>query len=176
MAEPLQLKVLKAFRDHLTFINPTNESEGTGAAYDLDLRGKVWFNRNKFGATEVPALALLESPRPGGSLPVGENKYYRSDTWLLLLQGFVADSDKTGEAAYWLKAYTEERLARLVKIDRSSGKPSFPDEYFLGNLIDGLTIEQGVVRPPEENISPTAFFYIPLTVKLVTDSSAPFVA
>ncbi len=176
MAEPQDLQILNALVAHLEFINPDNESAGAGAAYTFDLRSKVWIARNQFGLSEVPALALLESPRPLTGIGVGEDRLKRKEEWNILLQGF-ADDDKTtpGSTAYWLKAYTVERLARLVAVN-DQGRPAFPEEHFLGKLITGLTIGQGVVRPPEANVSPTAFFYIPLLVSRVTDSSNPFAA
>ncbi len=66
------------------------------------------------------------------------------------------------------------RLARLIQMDPRTGTPTFPDEHFLGSLISGLTIGQGVVRPPDEKVSPKAFFYIPLVVELSTDVSNPY--
>lgn len=173
-AIPQDLAILQALQTHLAFINPENESPGAGDAYRFDLRDKVWISRNQFGINEVPAVAILESPRPLTGIGAGEDKLKRNEEWNLLVQGF-ADDDKTspGSTAYWLKAYVVERLARLVAIN-DQGRPAFPEEYFLGKLITGLTIGQGVVRPPEANVSPTAFFYLPLLVKRVTDSSNPF--
>ena len=47
--------------------------------------------------------------------------------------------------------------------------------YMLGNTISGFAIGPGVVRPPQDQVSSKAFFYLPVIVRLPVDVSKPFV-
>jgi hypothetical protein len=58
-------------------------------------------------------------------------------------------------------------------VDNEKGVPVFPGVYRLGGLIAKLTVAQPVVRPPEEGLSDTAFFFLPLRVGLKVDLRNP---
>jgi len=170
-----QLKVLRALTELLEGINPTNEDPETLAPYTVDLRNKVFRGRTTLGANvTMPALALLEAPTPVESLHAGKDSLTKLEGWRLLLQGFAADDQiNPTDPAYDLKALVERRLSRVIETKQHNGEGLFPEHYLLGKLLTDLKILQGVVRPPEEKISATAFFYIPLVVGLTTNASRP---
>lgn len=180
--DPIQLQIIERLKTHLEYINPTNVDpafEANGLLpeqYSVDLRNKVFLGRTTLGADVImPALSILEAPVPVTSLHAGEGGLKKAEEWKLLLQGFaVEDKQNPSRPAYWLKAKVEMRLSRLI--DEVSGIPKYKDEYRLGGLVGGLVINQGVVRPPEQNISSTAFFYIPLVITYATNTANPYKA
>lgn len=177
-----QLRILKSLRALLEGINPTEidpayELCGQPAEnYDIDLRSKVFFGKTTIGTdVTLPALSVLEAPTPVAALHGGEEGVLKYENWRLLLQGFARnDQANPTEPAYALKAQVEQRLSRVIAVKQRNGDPLFPEHYMLGSLIGGLTISQGVVRPPEEKISATAFFYIPLIVNMGTNAANPY--
>jgi hypothetical protein len=54
--------------------------------------------------------------------------------------------------------------------------PAYPDIYLLGGLIADMTINPGVVRPPEQGVSSKAYFYLPLVVSYAFNASRPTAA
>jgi hypothetical protein len=166
--DPQELLVLKTLSGHLEGLTPAN-------GYDHDMAGRVFRGRSIFGAeTDVPFLSILEHPNPDDGPEAGPEKAVRHDKWKLLLQGFVTD-DKTNplDPAYKLKAEVVLRLSEINAVKPQGGGPKFPI-YRLANLVTDFHIGKGVVRPPTVNVSPTAFFYIPLTVGLKTNTLDPY--
>lgn len=173
--DPKKLRILKALCDHLDGVNPLIKDPETGEAYEIDLRKHISRGRAIIGADEtLPHVSFLENPRQANGQEAGADKIRRTDTWSLLVQGFAVD-DKANptDPAYVLNDIVAKRLAMIVEIDDETGNPKFPDIHLLGGLILSMTIGQGVVRPPTANVSPTAFFYLPLDIKLVTDPRNP---
>lgn len=173
-----QLAIMKRLTAQLEAINPSNidPADDIGGPYNVDLRGQVKRGRKVFGKEQrYPFIAILESPQPAPVVGVGYDKVKRKEYWNLLLQGFVTDDkDNPSDPAYDLKAVVEMRLSRIVAVDTSNGNALYPDDYLFGGLIDTLEIGQGVVSPPDEKVSAQSFFYIPLSVCLITDVSKPF--
>lgn len=182
MMIPKQLLALRRLTEFLEGINPDNEDPSTGEAYTYDLRKAVFRGRTTLGDNDpYPALSLLESPKPEIGEGAGHENAVRLEDWTLLLQGFADDDKKNPtDPAYWLKAVVEQRLSRIIAINEGpgmkEGDPLFPDDYMLGRLFAKFTIGQGVVRPPTVNVSPTAFFYLPLVVRWKTDVRQPYQA
>lgn len=172
---PKQLQIMQRLTAHLEKISADFYPD-FGFPEDFNLAGAVFRGRTTLGPSDpYPALTILEAPNPKTGAPASENNRKRHEDWVLLIQGFVRDdAENPTDPAYELKAITEFHLARLIAIREQDGEPLFPDEYLLGKLLTGLTIGQGVVRPPEVQVSPKAFFYIPVTVKLVTDPTKPY--
>lgn len=164
-----QLAVLKRLTAHL---------EGTEVDGG-DLTGRVFRGRTTLGTNiKYPALAMLEPPAPlqNPGDTAAEHGIKRSEGWRIALQGFAEDDPvNPSDPAYELKAKVEERLSQIILLEEESGDPVFPNAYLLGRLINGLVIGQGIVRPPEANVSATAFFYMPLLVKIATNVSKPYV-
>lgn len=174
---PRRLRILIALCQHLEGINPSNvdPSDDAGGMYSEDLQDRIFRGRAVLGAdVPVPALALLEAPQPPGLSAVGYDRTVRKSNWDLLLQGFVQD-DKANptDPAHVLMAKVEARLARIVAVD-SQGEPLYGSEYLLGGLINNLQIGFGVARPPDQQVSAHAFFYIPLTLDVTSDVANPY--
>lgn len=162
---PPRLLVLHKLTELLEGINPLN-----GYAYNLT--ESVFRGRALFGE-EAPDtwLNIIESPRPDYGLFVGDDQG-RSEGWVLLLQGYtkLPDNKHPLDELYYLAAEVENRLAAIVatKAD-GSGRPAFPDLYYLGRdasgrtLITGIEIGPPVVRPASEP-SNKASFYLALRV------------
>lgn len=165
-----QLLILQRLTAHLDGITEDN-------GYSVNVAGHVYRGRTVFGdESELPALSLIEAPRPDdASVPAGAEKLKRLEQWVLLLQGWsLDDGDNPTDSVYELKAAAEKRLSEIVVID-GSGRPVNSATHRLGGLIDSMIIGPGVVRPPQENVSSRAFFYLPLTIGLVVDLRQPFV-
>lgn len=181
MPDSKKLQVLKALTSHLEAINPTNIDPATDEAYVLDLRGNVSRGRTIFGESDVksitqPLVSILEAPRTTDPVGVGD-RITRSSLWQLLVQGFVKDQrENPTDPAYDLSAAVEMRLSRLIKVNERNGEAQYPEEYMLGGLVKDLRIGEGIVRPSDPQVSPTAFFYLPVGVELVTDLSNPYAA
>jgi hypothetical protein len=175
-----KLAVMRALCEHLEGI-----TRDAGYEYDLTpttVQGKttprVWRGRAVFGdETPVPCLSVLEAPTPDESPFVGgENEGQVHAQWVLLVQGWVqTPDDHPTDPAYQFMAAVEHRLHEIISV-RSNGRPVNADAYMLGNRIAGLRVGPGVVRPPQDQVSSRAFFYLPLAVKLAVDISQPFVA
>lgn len=170
-----QLAILKFLTDHLEGINPSNENPATGEPYTTDLSGSVVRGVLTIGSDrKVPLLAINEPPTPTDSLFADAGATKKKEVWRLLLQGFAeADENNSNDPAYLLKAITEQRLSRLV--EETQGRHTFPEgKAFAKLVIAKLKVHQGVVRPPDDKVSPTAFFYIPLTIEMGTDICNPY--
>lgn len=181
MADPKQLRVLKKLVAHLEGINPTNVDPATGAAYDIDLRGRVFRGRSLLTIDDAEdAISILEFPRQELVSPVGDHGIVRQLSWQIMLQGWPQDDpENPSDPAYAMLAKCEMRLARLVA-QKSNGRGAmYPDEYMLG-LHDGqhelttLSIAPGVVRPPEDAASRLAMFYMPLVLGVRVDVANPY--
>jgi len=48
--------------------------------------------------------------------------------------------------------------------------------YRLGNLVDSVSVGVGLVRPPDQNVSDKAMFWLTVSVKIIEDISDPYKA
>jgi hypothetical protein len=169
---PKRLAALRALTAHLEGINPDQNNPFSQSPYDIDLRGKVVRGKTVIGSgMKTPFLSILEAPVPAEGFFAGDNRV--ETTLKVLLQGFAEDdAANPTDPAYFLQATVEQRLS-LINAQKE-GRARFPDFYFLNGAMVGFTIHPGVVRPPEGNVSPTAFFYTPLTIKLTYDVTNPY--
>lgn len=171
-----QLAVMMRLTALLERINPLETNTALDAPFAMDLRRKVFRGRMTLG-TEVtmPAVALLESPSPFDAQYGGAEDVMKAEGWRILVQGFAADDkDNPLDPAYELKAALEVQLSRVIAVDKGQGKPVFPEDHMLGNLISGLKIGQGVARPPE-GTTQYVCCYLPLIVQLQTNATNPYV-
>jgi hypothetical protein len=179
-----QLQIIKKLTTLVERINPTNNDPGTEQPYAYDLRNKVFRGRTVYGMEKghkPPFVSLLEVPRPPEGIYVGDQKRVRKESFGLLVQGFMPEDDNAPhptDSAYVLKAMVEQEICRATVIDRQ-GNPLYPADYMFGTfsgqqMISSLTIVQGAVRPAEANVSPTAFFYLPVVIEFVFDPAAPW--
>jgi len=169
-----QLDFLVRLTAHLEGIVPAN-------GYDFDLVDKVFRGRRVFGADDPdPLLSVVEHLSADVTLDTaGENRTSRSETWVLLVQGWARVlGEHPTDLLYNLKAATEHRLARCIQIG-GNGRPVYPGEYFLGlhkKNVTMLTIGPGVVSAPTSaDSSMRSFFYLPLGVGWASDVCDPFV-
>lgn len=172
---PTRLLVLQRLCDHL----------GTLVA-DVDgklepMAGKVFRGRNLFGEetrVNLPIISIVEAPRPDAGVGyLSDWSELRDEMWTLLVQGRVTDNAiLPSDGAYWLCAAVEQHLLQISSTDRDSGEPTHPSVFNLGGLICELQIAPPVVRPPEDKVSSTAFFFLPIRVRLVTQSSGVYTA
>jgi hypothetical protein len=152
---------LRALTDGLKEITPAN-------GYEHDLRGAVYRGRVRFGPeTPVPFVTIVERlPEPGAPAPVPDRSGLISDTWRLLVQGFVdEDHENPTDPAYLLAADVNRRIYR----ERERGT-------FFGHRVPGvfvvedILVERTLVRPPDET-SNQAYFWSELAVKVIEAAS-----
>ncbi len=167
---PRQLVILKRLTAHM-------EGMTEAAGYGFDMVGRVYRGRTTLGAeTPVPAIVILEDPRPVDGNPGGAAGLVRNTRWPLLIQGFAKEDEKhPTDPAYYLKAAVERRLAEITQ-EGGNGRPAFPHIYRLKGLISDLVIGNGVVRPPQKDVSDTAFFWLPIGVGYAHDARNPTMA
>lgn len=165
-----KLYILRELTEYLETI-----SKATG--YLHDLQGQVFRGRMIFGSeTETPFLSLMEAPRqidPNGG--GGQTKSVQNETWTILIQG-VADNDTNNplDPAYNLLADVQAAFGKLIATQPNTGDPVHPELYMLGDLLVDLSFQIPIVRPPEREVSDTAFFYFPFTLRVVTDLADPY--
>lgn len=186
MADDLRLTIQKRLTAYL-------EGEVSVAnGYQHDLAGKVFRGRTKYnheedGGVGVPLLSILESP-DADRFPLrtgyqdGVESATQREGYVLLVQGWVEnDSVNPTDPAYPFLADVKKALARLAEAETVYGargpvhNPRFnPETYMLGGLISGLTIEPGTVRPPMEQVSSNAFFWLRVVLQVVEDTNDPY--
>lgn len=168
MTDAKKLVILKRLTDHLKTIVPD-------ADHDFDLSSGVYRGKQQFGEeAPLPALSILENPRPDHGLLGGEHGIAYKEDWVLLLQGWVKDDhENPTDPAYNLMAAVEKKLSELIDID-DNGEPLYPSVYLLGGLIVELRVGPGVCRPPQEGLSSKAFFFLPLTLTLSYSIAEPY--
>lgn len=163
-AEPLQITVLEALKDHLEGITE-------GDTYFHTLLGRVHIGRPILDDEDanpdeivvtilenpIPEDERLQSTRAGGEV---------SGRWGLFIQGFVPITDKTAKFltrdAYCLK---EDILCRLTELRTPRGRGSAPSPLLGIREIVNIHFDRGVVGADEKR-SNWATFWVPLTIDL----------
>lgn len=162
MIDSFRLKVVKALTDALAEITPAN-------GYQHNMTGRVY--RGRLMLTEedgLPAIAINEPPQLKDSPPTRENGSAKTEL-TLLIQGFVKDDRiNPTDPAYRLLADVQKRLAAEKVRDDGFDLLGF------GERVTGLSIGQGVVRPPDEVVSATAHFWLPVTLTFGERLTDPF--
>ncbi len=143
-------------------------------AYGYDMTGRVFRGRAVLGKSDpVPCITVLEAPTSATGTGAGDARMVRNTPWPLLIQGFVQDDKQhPTDPAYDLMAQVVRRLSEIVET-KPNGQPADPSVYRLGGLISDLIIENGVVRPPQENVSDKAFFWLPVTIGFANNARRP---
>lgn len=172
--ESKRLKILKALSDHLmseiTELNGYNNTL-TNAVF----RGRLVFDQHM----PVPAISILENIDPdrfprrvGGD--EGRSAIQKDD-WILLIQGWGKDDPvNPTDPAYELMADTKKALAKINQGPDPYSNRGGHANYMLDGLIAGLTMEPGTVRPPQEQVSDKAFFWMRIVLKVVEDTQDPY--
>jgi hypothetical protein len=173
VADSKRLTVLKAICTHLaTEVTVVNGYKHT--LTDKVFRGRMFVTNND----PVPMVSILENidpdryPRRAG----GENEHAKTaEDWILLVQGWAEnDAENPTDPAYELMADVRKALAKIIK-RRAPDEPG-PENpnYRLGGLIAGMTMEPGIARPPLEQVSAKAFFWMRVSIKFVEDPNDPY--
>lgn len=174
MADSKRLTVLKKLCEFLAAeITEANGYKHTLAANAVT-RGRMFSTNND----PLPMVTILENidpdryPRPAG----GEHEHVTTaEDWVLLVQGWaVDDKENPCDTAYELMADVRKALAKLKQ--RPSPVTADPENpnFLLGGLIAGMTMEPGIARPPIEQVSSKAFFWMRVVIKLVEDPNDPY--
>ncbi len=170
----VKLAILKKLTEHL---QPIEFDSYNGKHYSME--DAVFRGRTVFGdEVHEPFVTILEKPRQLLGPVAGDSKTVRDDAWDLLVQGFAADDKKNPlDPGYELLAYVEERMSRLLLQKTNGGGPVYPEEHLLGmkGIVTSISFIIPIVRPPEVDVSDTAFFYMPLSIGVKTDMAKPFI-
>lgn len=176
-----KLKILKKLTEHLEGIVPSWDDLPPGMEGEtcpFDLSKSVFRGRLEFGdEVKNPFLAVLEAPRQLDPLSVGSSRLVAEEDWTVLIQGFADDDKKHPlDPAYTLLAWVQMRLARITTENRNGARGGlYPAEWRLGGLVSEIRYQIPIVRPGKDNVSDTAYFYLPVSVGNVTDLNMPFV-
>jgi hypothetical protein len=175
-----KLLIMKKITAHLEGIVPTwtdlpPEMDGVECPYDLSksiYRGRVVFGDE----VKPPFIAILEAPRqidPNGG---GDSRLLQDEDWTLLIQGFAIDDKKhPTDPAYDLLAWVQMRMSRITAERKSGGRGGqYPQEWRLGGLVAPIRYQIPIVRPGQDDVSGSAYFYMPISVGTVTDLTMPF--
>lgn len=151
-----------------TILNEITVANGFNTENKGTYRGRSQFGQE----TDVPFLALLESPRSDISDWATEDNTVSKDAWTLLIQGFVSANgqEHPTDAAYIFLHDVETQLGKIASA-RSNGMSGgkYPDYFMLGGLITKIELDPAVVRPGGDDVSPMAYFYQPVRLTIVRD-------
>jgi hypothetical protein len=164
--DALKLRIMQALTTLIEGCNPENVNARTGAVFDYDLRGKVFRGKMDFGQeTALRFVTMIEPPMQGDGPGANFFDQDRNDPWRLLVHGFTKNSTPhTTDDAYNFSEDVRLRIGRALAMKGPS--PMFQDDYLLGRTASALVVHQTVVRGPVQNVSATAFFYLPLSISL----------
>ena len=173
MADSYILQVEKALTDHIL-----NTIEG------YDLTDAVWRARGRVGGRgshePLPAVSLIQAPEvEPETIEVGRGAV-RMRQVLYFIQGWTDigdDFDNQTDSAHNLMAAVKKSLAPIMTPPTKSN-----EFYHLRNynpngndLIESLELGIGLVRPPDDEVSPTAaYFWLPIRLGLVESPADPY--
>lgn len=176
MADPFRLRVQKALTAALEEITPDNGYVSDLAPFlsEGDQEKRVFRGRIYFGEGDpLPMVSILEDPiQPEHDLGSPRSSKGRTN-WVLLLQGFVDDDPvNPTDPAHFLMADVKRRLVLLKESENSSvGLLGFGTK---APMVESLEFDGGVVRPPDAEVSATAYFWMRLELALVEDHKESF--
>lgn len=168
MPEPFRLEVLRALTLRL--------KEITDIVDGVDDYGRpqahVYRGRDLFGENDpLPIVSILEDPAEPSKMDSKAPHTRHQNDFNLIIQGFVADdAENPTDPAYYLSAKIVEKLAEV-----KSEKMNILGFGCKLPCVTNMTIGVPVVRPADNEVSSTAFFYLSLSLQLVEDSEKPFV-
>ena len=148
-----------------------------GLGTPVDLSNSVYRGRILLGVETrtFPILSLLEAARPDQAVDFhGDWDDWRSEGWTVLIQGMIDDDPiHPTDRAYYLQAAVEKRLS-LITADNQFGQPVDPAVFNLGGLINRIEVGPPVVRPPEDKVSATGFFFQPVRLGIAGRIGEPY--
>lgn len=173
MSDSYMLIVEKALTEHLEAqITANGVYDMTNAVYRG--RGRV----GGFSSREpLPMLSLIMAPEVEPETIEAGMGRSRTRKVLYFIQGWAALGDVKQETdeAHRLLAETKKAMASILA-------PEEGPYYMLrdyspekSNLLSSLDMGLGVVRPPEEDVSPTAsYFWLPILLGLIENPADPY--
>lgn len=182
-ADPFRLRVQKAIGSSL-------ELNVSGTEFNYTLADHVFRGRALFGPSDGTYLvSILEPPVPPEEIVKPPEVVKGPVLWNLLIQGFLPDDPANpSDQGHVLMADVKKRFAMEKKrfVDGAIEQSErFRNPFGLGMMRDGVPaanyiqeisfIGTGIVRPPDDGVSDKAYFWLPLTLKLVEDIENPFV-
>lgn len=150
-----------------------------GSDYNNTLAGNVYRGRTVFDEDDsLPCVSILDNLNPDRYPSVaGKDDGEAGDAssrWILLIQGWVEDDKKNPtDPAENLMADVKKAIAKLDHDPNPMSDEEQSDNYLLGGLINGLDIEPGTVRPPDQN-SAKAYFWMRVILKFTENVRDPF--
>lgn len=164
MTDSVRLGIMKQLAAQIQTITPAN-----GYTHDLSaavFRGRFWFGEED----PLPMVSILEGLTPDKApTTAGFHQREQMDYWPLLIQGWVADdAENPTDPAHALMAEVKQALGQL----RAQVNDFSLTGPFKGHVAE-MTIQPGVVRPPEQ-LSPKAYFWLQIVLKTVEDVENPF--
>ena len=175
MADSKRLTTLKALSDFLS----GEVTVANGYKHDLDVPGAVVRGRLFFDKDDpLPGLSILENIDPDRFPRTAGGDYEHpltKENWTLLIQGWAKDDKQNPtDPAYELMADVRKALAKLVKRPAPMTAEVESPDYLLGGLITGMTMEPGIARPPTEDVSAKAFFWMRIVFHFVENPNDPY--
>lgn len=173
MSDPYMLVVEKAITDHL-------ETKMTENGV-FDMTGAVYRGRGRIGGFQsrepLPMISLIMAPEvEPENIEAGMGRS-RTRKVLYFIQGWAPLGD--------LKTETDEAHRLLAETKKALSSVLFPEEnpYYMlraynpegSNLLASLDLGLGIVRPPEDDVSPTvSYFWLPVMLGLIEDPADPY--
>jgi len=173
MDEPTRLVVMKRLQAVIEQPTPGQTDDTFVLTGGKVFRGRIIVGEE---VKPLPVVAIVEAPQTDANASfAGDASPGRRDMWNIFVQGMVDDEPANPtDNAYWLAAAVQQRLSRITAVDNISGNAMYPTEYLLGGLISDLQILAPVVRPPENSVSSSAFFFLPLRVGIAHTADKPY--
>lgn len=166
MPEPFRLRVQKALSDRLEEIVTTLDG--------VSMAGRVFRGRVLFGVDDpLPMLSILEEPIQEDSREAPGWGTSARTGYRLMIQGFV-DDDATNptDPAHYLLADVMVKLAEVqTEAEAAQRVFNFPEK---APTVERIDFGPGVVRPPDDEISAKAYFWLQVSLELVEDYDNPF--
>ena len=176
-----KLLIMKKLTEHLEGIVPTwadlpPEMVDTPCPYDLSksiYRGRVVFGEE----VKPPFIAILEAPRQINPNGGGEARLLQDEDWTLLIQGFgKEDRVHPTDPAYNLLSWVQKRMSMVSEENKNGARGGvYPEVWRFGNTIGEVRYQIPIVRPGQDDVSAAAYFYMPISVGIVTDLTNPFI-
>lgn len=176
MAEqyPTRLRILRKLTDIIREVTPANgyvNDLGPGPGWP---NGRVFRGRAVFGQeSPLPMVTILEVPMPPDQVPSPPDSADRVGEWDLIIQGFVEDDfENPTDPAQVLLADVVRRLA----LEKKNGMDREGNCKFLGmgDIVTGMQIGVGVVRPPDAEVSDKAYFWLQLRLTVAESLDKPY--
>lgn len=161
---PFRLEVLRRLTTLLEAITTSDPEIPTMA-------GRVHRGRIIFGEeTPLPFICIMEPPVPIEQIPTPHGSDSTSGDWDLLIQGFVEDDKKNPtDPAHFLASDVRKALATHRVLNARKDILGFGMN---NNVVEKVIIGAPVIRNSDD-ISASAYFWLPITLKIVESLDAP---